>query len=232
MSDISPAAQSKGEKLADSSLALGIGGIICGVTALPAVIQSIRALIHLRKENANKKAKCKAAFGLIFSSCILTFIVVSIWSAFSAAQALADQLNCGNNLKQLSLAIKIYANANDDRFPSSQWCDLILADQTKTATSLNISNLFRCPAAPRNLHCSYAMNRQLIGLKDTNQIPDDTVVLFESDAGWNAVGGPEILVKRHYGGSFIVFEDGSIQEVNPKDFKTLRWTPFTNSPAN
>jgi hypothetical protein len=40
--------------------------------------------------------------------------------------------------------------------------------------------------------------------------PDKTVVVFESDAGMNAAGGPELLpgIPRHLGGDMWGFADG------------------------
>ena len=74
------------------------------------------------------------------------------------------------------------------------------------------------------------MNIKLGGVKDRDQIPKDTVLLFESDAGWNAAGGPEIAVLRHLRWH-VVLVDGSFQHVELKDFGQLRWDPSTNSPA-
>ena len=235
MSDVPPVIQSKAEKLVQSSFVLGIASIACGITALPAIIQSIRALIHLRKENVSKAASRKVIFSLIFSSCILAFVIFSIASAFYAAQGLADRINCVNNMKQLALVIKIYTGDNYDRYPSAQWCDLILTNKIDKAElgglSIDIPKVLHCPDAPKNQRCSYAMNRQLIGIKDTDQIALDTVLLFESDAGWNAVGGPEIIAKRHNSGLNVALVDGSVLEIQPKDIPNLRWNPYTNSPA-
>lgn len=75
------------------------------------------------------------------------------------------------------------------------------------------------------------MNRQLVGIKDTDQIASNTVMLFESDAGWNAVGGPEIAALRHYKGFKVVLVDGSVQEVYSEKLGDLRWNPYTNNPA-
>ena len=90
--------------------------------------------------------------------------------------------------------------------------------------------IFHCPEASKKQRCSYAMNRKLGGVKDRGQIPKDTVLLFESDAGWNAAGGPEIAVLRHFRGH-VLLVDGSFQYVEPKDFGQLRWDPSTNSSA-
>ncbi len=236
MSDIPPVIKperSKTEKLVESSFTLGIASIACGITALPAIIQSIRALIHLRGKTLNKAAFSKVIFSLIFSSCVLAFIVFNFFSAVGAAQAMAHQINCVNNMKQLALAVRIYTGDNRDRYPNDQWCDLILTNEIGTSNYLtNIPNAFHCPSTPKKQKSSYAMNRQLVGIKDTDQIALDTVLLFESDAGWNAVGGPEILAKHHYHSLNVVLVDGSVQQIQEKDIPNLRWHPYTNAPTN
>ena len=232
MAEIPPVLQSKTEKLVQSSFVLGIASIACGITALSAVVQSIRALACLRKGSANKSAYRKVVFSLIFSSCILAFIIFAGASAFWAAQAIANRINCVNNMKELGLAIRIYTGDNNDTFPTAQWCDLIRTNKEVKAESLiDFPKVFHCPDAPKGQQCSYAMNRELVGIKDTGQIALDTVMLFESDAGWNAVGGPEILTVRHRSGVNVTLADGSVLQIQAKDIPNLRWNPYTNSLA-
>jgi prepilin-type processing-associated H-X9-DG protein len=57
-------------------------------------------------------------------------------------------------------------------------------------------------------------------------------MLFESDTGWNAVGGSEMMAThRHYSGLNITLVDGSVEYVEYKDLGKLRWNPYTNAPA-
>src|SRR2546428_13907094 len=106
MSDVPRVLQSRTEKLVRSSYVLGIASIFCGITALPAIIYSIRALVCMRKETVSKGAYRKVIFSLLFSSCVLAFVIFSVGSAFLAAQGLADRMKCVNNMKTLGLAIK------------------------------------------------------------------------------------------------------------------------------
>lgn len=214
--------QAKAEKLAQNAFVLGIASILCGITAIPAIIQSIRALVCIRKESASKTASGKAIFSLTFSTCILAFIAFIFFSALSAARAMADDINCLSNMKQLGIAVRIYEDDHNDTFPpADRWCDAL--QSTNTA-------IFHCPDAPQKQRCSYAMNSKLGNVKNRGQIPEDTVLLFESDAGWNAAGGPEIAVRRHMRWH-IVLMDGSFEYVEAKDFGQLRWDPSTNSAA-
>jgi hypothetical protein len=235
--------RTKTEKLADGAFVFGIVSILCGVTALPAMVQATRALVLLRKTGGRK-----AIFSLAFSSCTLGFAVFTVVSVFNAAQANADAINCVNNLSILGLAVRFCAGDNDDKYPRpDQWCDALLqyaADNKqkkdfrepngwgRALLSTNgISRVFHCPASRKKLVCGYAFNRKFAGLRDDGGVPSDTVVLFESDAGWNAAGGPEIAAM-HHGNSFhVALADGSVQKVRFEEIGQLRWNPATNSPA-
>jgi prepilin-type processing-associated H-X9-DG protein len=229
MSDIPPSLQPKTKKLVQSSFVLGIASILCGITALPAIIQSIRALVRIRKERASKTVFGKVIFSLIFSSSVLIFIIFCAASALFAARGLGHQINCTNNMKILALAIKNY-DYDYALFPPAEWCDVILTNKMDTSSqAFVISKDLHCPTTPKKQLCGYAMNRNLVGIRDTSQIAQDTVLLFESDAGWNAVGGPEIAVPRHHNGLNVALVDGSVQQINFKDLGSLRWDPYTNS---
>jgi hypothetical protein len=228
---IPPASQTEAEKLAQSSFVLCGLSILCGITALPAMIQSIRALVCIHKDGASKSARIKAIFSLIFSACVFAFMVFMVVAPLRAAQAMADDINCVNNMKQVALAIKIYEDEQSDTFPPNQWCDALLAN--KEAMPELSTNIFHCPTASKKQQSSYAMNRNLVGIKDIDKVSKDTVLLFESDAGWNAIGGPEIATARHYGpGLNVALVDGSVQRVELKDIGNMRWNPYTNAPAS
>jgi hypothetical protein len=224
MPDEPPAAQSKAEKLAQSSYMLGIGSIFCGITAIPAIIQSIKALVCIRKDGASKAASRKAVFSLVFSCCTFAFLVFMVVSPFYTAREMADDINCNSHMKELWIAIYHYEENHDDTFPpADRWCDAI--------QSTNIA-MFHCPAMSKKQRCSYAMNAKLGGVKDRSQIPDDTVLLIESDAGWNAAGGPEIATAHHLKTWLhVAFVRRSVESVELKDIGKLRWDPSTNSPA-
>ncbi len=216
--------KSKAEKLARSSFVLALGSIVCGITAIPAIVQSIRALVCIKKNGASREMRIKAIGSVMFSSCTLVFFVFCIVASLQNAQEMANDINCMNNLKQLALEIRLYQDGNNEVFPpSNNWCDAIQSTNTN-------GRLFRCPSAAKKLPCGYAMNNRLEGLKNTGEIPDDTVLLFESNAGWNASGGPELVAKRHHT-LHVAYTDGSVQYIKAEDVSKLRWNPLTNSPA-
>ena len=55
--------------------------------------------------------------------------------------------------------------------------------------------------------------------------PSDTVLLFETDEGWNKFGGPELLTtRRHKGeGCYVLFRDNHIYFERTQNFQKLKW---------
>jgi hypothetical protein len=74
------------------------------------------------------------------------------------------------------------------------------------------------------LNGAYAYNEKVAGRKDVNP---NTVVIFESDLGWNGSGGMTNVVAkpRHRGNIFVGFAGGGIRQVRTNDLRQLRWEP-------
>ena len=62
---------------------------------------------------------------------------------------------------------------------------------------------------------------------EDGKINPQTVMLFESDGGWNANGGPErMITKPRHARMFVVaFVDGSVRQLPESQLNTLRWDP-------
>jgi prepilin-type processing-associated H-X9-DG protein len=152
---------------------------------------------------------------------MIPLLAAMLLPAFAKAKERAQTIQCVNNMKQLSLAVRLYSNDNNDRFPpATTWCDAIL---TYTSGSTTI---YQCPAGDRSKRCDYAFNAKLGGMSLTKVNPN-TVVLFETDGGWNASGGPELMLKqpRHRNVSVVAFADGHVEQVLPSGLAALRWNP-------
>lgn len=74
--------------------------------------------------------------------------------------------------------------------------------------------------------CDYAFNAKLDGV-DENRVNPQTVMIFESDSGWDAHGGAELLAAhRHRKDNVIVaFVDGHVETVPAARLDSLRWEP-------
>lgn len=125
-----------------------------------------------------------------------------------------SKIHCRRNLDIISSKVI----DNPESF-ANNWCDAI-----KDGTTINSDSL-KCnydKIGP----CSYAMNENIPA--DADELPDDLVLLFESDSGWNQIGGADDVVTDRHGeknpGANIAFADGHVEFVKPEDIPTLRWT--------
>lgn len=68
--------------------------------------------------------------------------------------------------------------------------------------------------------CHYAINPDC-----TPSSPNDVVLLFGTEAGWNQHGGPEIMKFDHLKGrkSIVLRNDGLVRFIKPKDVGKLKW---------
>ena len=140
---------------------------------------------------------------------------------------------CLGHTKELALALQMYADDNDQRLPlAANWQDALEQYCKGSAT-------FTCPEAPGS-PSAYAYSSTLPGLAYSDLLaPGDTVGIFESDAGPNAVGGPELLpdAPRHYGGDNYGFPDGHAAWIGraPADLEMPRrqwvWLKETQKPV-
>jgi len=127
---------------------------------------------------------------------------------------------CGTNLSGLYKALQVYSNDSDGRYPApSKWCDLLVdLDFTTPKQFLCIDALRAGDRGP----CHYAINPNATPDSDPN-----VVLLFETKAGWNQFGGPEVLATRtHEGrgeGCTIVLADGKVRFIQRKDLTKLKW---------
>jgi hypothetical protein len=215
--------------MAITSLVLGILGL-CGITALAGLIFGIVSLVKINRSGGRLSGRglaiagiCVSGFMLLLSGFLLLFSVPMMAGmtlpAMAQAKQRAQAINCVNNLKQLGLAVKLYALDHNDRFPPAvTWCDMIL-------TNVGSAKVFECPSEPGR-RCAYAFNVRLDG-KKTDEINPQTVLLFESEAGWNGSGGSDVL-KPHQHSSRTVnvaLADGAVMQVALAQLATLRWEP-------
>jgi hypothetical protein len=216
-------APSKMSGLAIASLIFGILGLCGGVAAILGLILGIIAIVKINNSKGELAGFGVALAGTIVSAVLLLMIPIfaaMLLPVLAAAKARAQTINCVNNERQLALAIEIYAGNNSNHFPAAtNWCDAIKSSVTPI--------VFKCPAANPASQCDYAFNAALSGM-DERQVNPHTVMLFESDAGWDASGGADLMAagrhqRMHI--SVVAFADGSVQEVRQASLSDLRWNP-------
>ncbi len=207
--------------LAITSLVLALlSPVTCLITALPAIIFGIVALVKISHSAGRLKGMGLAIAGIavpVAAIPITAMLMAILMPALSKVKALSYREICGTHLSGLGRAMSVYAAENKEQFPTStEWCDLL------TQYGEVDKETFKCRGAPE-LECAYAMNKNVDGLG--TKAPGDMVLLFESDAGWNAAGGPELLTTEHHGGEgcTLVFVDSHVKFVRTEDLGNLTW---------
>jgi prepilin-type processing-associated H-X9-DG protein len=218
----------RASRAAVAALVLGILVFLtCGITALPAIICGIVALVKISGSNGMLKGKGMAITGLVLPAVFVALLsVLGIFAAifipaFTSARGQALDVLCKSNLKQLSMVAALYANDNDGEFPAaSEWCDLVFDYAGSN------QQIFRCPDAPEGIFYGYAFNRNLDGAK-LHQIDPQTVMIFEADGGWNKTGGADMATSDRHSqpGCNVGFADGHVEFVPVERIGELKWIP-------
>jgi prepilin-type processing-associated H-X9-DG protein len=200
--------------------------VTCGLTALAGVVLGFIAMNRIRKSNGQLGGHGVALAGTIVSGCLLLMMPMMagmLLPALAKAREKATSMACMNNTKQLNLALMMYAEDHNGTFPSTTtWCDSI---QSYLGGG---PGPFLCPLGPPNQRSHYALNSAVAGaaVKDIRE-PARTVLVFETDGGWNVAGSRELLPsKGRHGGAYIVgFADGHVEMVRPEHMGQRRWSP-------
>jgi prepilin-type processing-associated H-X9-DG protein len=221
-----PVTAGRTSALAVGALVLGILGVFtCGATALFGLVLGIIAIVRINASRGALRGHGMALGGTIISGIVLLLVpilVAMLLPALASAKQKAMGIACMNNEKQLALAVLIYSGDHTNHYPSAAtWCDDI-------KPSVGSENVFKCPGSNRgSSRCDYAFNARLEGL-DASKVNPQTVVIFESDSGWNAHGGPELLCAPRHNrtkGLNVGFADGHIEMVAQARLRALRWDP-------
>lgn len=141
---------------------------------------------------------------LPLTGAFLATICISLWLASYIPRSIAYYNPCWQNLNQISRALLIYSNDYDNQYPEpNQWCDLLLKySDLKPEYLVYPSLIVRCPytgqiilyrPSPKKGRCHFALNPNC---KLTS--PSNTVLVFETDEGWNQFGGPELLTTQRH----------------------------------
>ncbi len=207
--------------LAIASLACGVLGCL-GITALAGLVMGVVALVKINKSKGQLGGQGLAIGGICVSGVMLfmaiPFMAALLLPAFARARGKATTINCVSNMKQVGLAIRLYAvDHNDTLPPAATWCDAIMP-------SLGSPQALVCRSDNSGPRCNYGFNAKLAGLKE-DQINPQTVLIFECKGGWNVNGGPADMVTRHGGTYTVGFADGSVRQMPQSQVAQLRWDP-------
>jgi len=132
----------------------------------------------------------------------------------------ALRLRCARNLVDLNERIRFYL-AKEQTYPEQNgWCDVIVHTWRAWYIDDFVFRPFICPGAPEG-KSHYAMNPNC-----KPDSPADTVLLFETKAGWNQHGGPELFSFTNHDprGGCVLLNDGTVKFIRSEDdLSQLRW---------
>ncbi len=178
----------------------------------------LAALVH-------SATRVRALFGTVLSltGIVLSIGILPVSIKLCPGSGSRRKVQCLANVKNLSIAVQMYVN-DWDHFPSQDTWTTDISEYIKN------DNIMICPDVMRVREWrtgqvdtlvadieagrwpgSYAYNANLSGVPEWDlDDPAQVISIFESDAGWNAAGGPELLPKepRHMEGENYGFTDG------------------------
>ena len=227
-------APEKTSGLATASLILGLVGIPTCVTTVPGLILGIVALSKIRRSRGKLGGQGLAIAGIVLSGAFLLLYVLAgllalmLMPALSRARAAARQAVCKVQLEQLGHALTLFELENGALPPAEGWCDALVP------TYVVSEKVFQCPELP-DQRCAYGFNANLSGVS-ISQLTTDlsrTVLVFEASGGWNASGGPELMLRepRHLNGILVLFGDYHVEPISPEQLDQLLWEPPREGPA-
>ena len=207
----------KTSRLAITSLVLMIMGFFTAqLTAIPALIFGIIALIKIKKNAGRLKGKGMAIAGIIVPTIVMA-LLIALMPALAKVKVKAYRIVCGCNLNALGKSMMLYNNDYQGKFPTPEkWCDLT------GEYTCGEGKFFRCRGADEG-PCNYAMNENIEKLE--KNAPADMVLLFETEGGWNQVGGRELVITANHEGDGcnVLFCDGHVEFVRSQDIDDLVW---------
>ncbi len=138
------------------------------------------------------------------------------------------RLKCKENLAYLHTLLLDYANNNEGRLPSNNWCDIFKEEKKEFPVFCPGSGYYGID------QCSYALNDNVTG-KEISSLPDNIVLLFESDIGWNQTGIYEQINWSYHtdwsnqtdknGIAHVILLDGTIIKLYQEEQNNLIWQP-------
>lgn len=170
-----------------------------GVFVLAALIFSLLAFVlglAAIVDITFNRAKLKG-YWYVLLAIFLTPLTLLMTSAVFVNTNRAEQEKIGDG-KSIALLIVEYAKDHNDYLPdANQWCDLLIEYHQKLPKDRfqydPEKHKFKYDSSKEGV-CNYALNRNLSGLR-LDDVPYNTVLIFESKGNWNLRGTEELFKK-------------------------------------
>jgi len=182
---------------------------ICYIVILVCIVLSI-----MRKHKLLNLTISVLAFFLVF------FIAHPVFFATYERVRSSGARWCPRNVQCLAYRFREYTAKHENALPHVEnWCEELVGQDWPFC--------LKCPCAntPEGMS-SYALNKNVAEM-NLDKIPADAVLLFETKAAKDPVGGKELITAdNHKGkGGVILFADMHVEFVRVEDFNNLRWKP-------
>jgi hypothetical protein len=165
------------------------------VLLLIALTTAAAALVRVRRSSDARQLPATANLGM--AGALLAGTALFLLAPLAAkGRAQFRLMECLANASVLASALAMYA---------TDWEAYPPADALHDAVQEYVGDwTFVCPEAP-DAEPGYAFNRSLAGVRPEEvKLDPNTVIIFESEAGPGAAGGPELLPARpHHGGADV-----------------------------
>ena len=138
-------------------------------------------------------------------------------------QPIGLRVQCADTLRDLQSWLDLYYKIEEIEKaypPPNKWCDAIMRAYQSVGKLKKDAKPLKCPSAGEG-KCHYAMNPNC-----KYDSPPNTVLLFETKAGWNQHGGPELLTFNNHNpkGGCALLNDGTVKFIRTKEeLQQLRW---------
>ena len=210
------------------------------------ILLAIVALVGIRKSGRTKGRRW-AKVGIALNIFLLVGGTYAVHSQRLFKETMGKEV-CAHELGKIGATLRQYSSNHQESYPSPEkWCDSLLIDTKSYApefvcarSEVNCSYVWLEPNEEASFKeemilrwkqedgsrqyvtkiCTYAMNPHC----EPNS-PNDIVLLFETNPGWNQYGGPRIMTfENHEGkGCSVLFNDGSVKFVRPEQIGKLKW---------
>ena len=163
---------------------------------------SSRGPVERIKSSLDMGRSCQTLGCYVLTVILVAMAVATLFPMFARARARAQQLYCTSNVKEISLALRHYADDHDGRLPDS--------DSWQEAVTPYMSEAVECPATDQVYIFNESLGRKsLADIANPAQVP----------AAWDA---PDKRGRPPHGGGFnVAFLDGYVRWLTEDEFRQL-----------
>ena len=169
-----------------------------------------------RMSKNNSGERIYAILGII----VIIVLLVSLILMSLPPVPKPDRVMCATNVSALGKAIYMYTSDYDGQYPQAdKWCDLLVMNYEVKLECLV------CKGSDAKIgESSYALNKNIAG-KNSLEIPEDMVILFETNFGKDPLGRDGTLGDRDWYKSLSSLSDRSDFKKHKHSEKVykLRW---------